>query len=103
MLISERTLLLLISGLLFLTPKAFGQQQTAAPPTDDVVRVKTELVQTDLTVVDKRGRFVDGLKAEQFELRVDAKSQSLAFFEQVAAGSSAEEKQLAAARVKESF
>jgi VWFA-related protein len=48
--------------------------------------------------VDKRGRFVDGLKAEQFELRVDAKRQPLIFFEQVAAGSSAEERQLAAAR-----
>jgi VWFA-related protein len=65
---------------------------------DDVVRVNTELVQTDVTVVDKRGRFVDGLKPEQFELRVDNTSQPLAFFEQVAAGSAAEEKQLAAAR-----
>jgi VWFA-related protein len=65
---------------------------------DDVVRVKTELVQTDVTVVDKRGRVVDGLKPEQFELRVDNKLQPLAFFEQVAAGSAAEEKQLAAAR-----
>ena len=98
MLISERALLLLVSGLLFLTPNAFGQQQTAAPQADDVVRVKTELVQSDLTVVDKRGRFVDGLKAAQFDLRVDNKSQPLAFFEQVATGSSEEEKQLAAAR-----
>ncbi len=74
-------------------------QSTSKPgPSDDVVRVKTELVQTDVTVVDKRGRFVDGLKAGQFDLRVDAKSQSLAFFEQVAAGSSAEAEQLAAAR-----
>jgi VWFA-related protein len=62
------------------------------------VRVKTELVQTDVTVVDKQGRFVGGLKPEQFELRVDGRSQPLAFFEQVAAGSSQEEKQLAAAR-----
>jgi VWFA-related protein len=62
------------------------------------VRVKTELVQTDLTVVDKQGRFVGGLKPEQFELRVDGRSQPLAFFEQVLAGSAAEEKQLGAAR-----
>jgi VWFA-related protein len=98
MLISARHLILLASGVLLLTPKAFGQQQTAVPPADDVVRVKTELVQTDVTVVDKQGRFVGGLKPEQFELRVDGRSQPLAFFEQVAAGSAQEEKQLAAAR-----
>jgi hypothetical protein len=31
-----------------------GQTKTPAP--DDVVRTKTELVQTDVTVVDKRAR-----------------------------------------------
>jgi hypothetical protein len=61
--------------------QTLGQTKTQAP--DDVVRTKTELVQTDVTVVDKRGRFVEGLSAADFELRVDAKLQSLAFFEQV--------------------
>src|SRR6185503_3405594 len=61
-------------------------------------RVKTELVQTDVTVVDKRGRFVSGLSANDLELRVDSKLQPLAFFEEVTAGSIDEEKQLAAAR-----
>jgi len=77
-----------------------GQTQSPSPqhPTDDVIRVNTELVQTDVTVLDKRGRVVAGLKPEQFELRVDAKPQSLAFFEQVATGSAEEEKQLAAVR-----
>ena len=65
---------------------------------DDVVRVKTELVQTDLTVIDKRGHLIDGLTADDFELRVDSKLQPLSFFEEVAAGSAAEEKQLSAAR-----
>lgn len=73
-----------------------GQNRTQAP--DDVVRTKTELVQTDVTVVDKRGRFVEGLSAEDFELRVDSKLQLLSFFEQVKAGSVDEEKQLTAAR-----
>jgi len=65
---------------------------------DDVVRVKTELVQTDVTVVDKRGRFVGGLRADDFELRVDSKPQSLSFFEEITTGSIEEEKQLTAAR-----
>ena len=73
-----------------------GQTKPNAP--DDVVRTKTELVQTDVTVVNKRGRFVEGLRAEDFELRVDNKLQSLSFFEQVRAGSDDEEKQLTAAR-----
>jgi VWFA-related protein len=51
----------------------------------DVVRVNTELVQTDVMVFDKKGRFVDGLKPEQFALRVDNKPQTIAFFEHVTA------------------
>src|ERR1043166_9268645 len=73
--------------------------QTKPPePIDDVVRVNTELVQTDVTVVDKRGHVVTGLKADQFELRVDSKPQPLAFLEEVFAGSPEEESQLKAAR-----
>ena len=73
-------------------------QKTQPDQSDDVVRVKTELVQTDITVVDKRGRFVGGLSANDFELRVNSKIQPLSFFEEVAAGSSDEEQQLAATR-----
>ena len=53
---------------------------------DDVVRVNTELVQTDVMVFDKQGRFVDGLKSEQFALRVDNKPTAVSFFERVIAG-----------------
>ena len=93
------SLILFLLGLVF-SQQVVGQTKTPAPTlaSDDVVRTKTELVQTDITVVDKRGRFVDGLSAEDFELRVDSKLQPLAFFEQVNAGSGDEEKQLTAAR-----
>jgi VWFA-related protein len=67
--------------------------QTQTPPTskqkqpDDVLRINTELVQTDVMVFDKKGRFVDGLRREQFELSIDGKPQPITFFEQVRAGS----------------
>jgi len=73
-------------------------QSKPPEPIDDVVRVNTELVQTDITVVDKRGHVVTGLKADQFELRVDSKPQPVAFVEEVFAGSPEEESQLKAAR-----
>jgi VWFA-related protein len=78
-----------------------GQQKTKPSQreqSDDVVRIKTELVQTDVTVIDKRGRFVSGLSADDLELRVDSKPQPLSFFEEITTGSVDEEKQLAAAR-----
>ena len=56
-----------------------------APPQDDVIRVNTELVQTDVTVFDKKGRFVDGLAASDFELVIGGKPQDISFFERVAA------------------
>jgi VWFA-related protein len=88
--------------LLFLLPAAsvFAQQPTptAEVPPDDVLRINTELVQTDVMVFDKEGRFVDNLKREEFELRVDGKPQAISFFDRVVAGSVNEEAQLAAAR-----
>ncbi|MBA2731455.1 MAG: hypothetical protein H0U54_01045 [Acidobacteria bacterium] len=52
-----------------------GQQNMAQQrdEADDVVRIDTELIQSEVTVLDKQGRFVEGLKPEQFELRVDGK------------------------------
>lgn len=74
------------------TPERGRQDQT------DVLRVFTELVQTDVMVFDKQGRFVDGLKKEDFELRIDGQPKPIDFFERVTAGSANEESQLAAAR-----
>lgn len=95
-----RSCSLILLCLCALLSPARGQQNTRPAPEqdDDVVRVNTELVQTDVMVFDKSGRFVDELKPEQFELRVDGKSQAVSFFERVTAGSASEEAQLAAAR-----
>lgn len=81
---------------------ASARAQQPAPPPDkdeeDVVRISTELVQTDVMVFDGSGRFVDGLKPEQFELRVDGKPQQVVFFERIQAGTVNEDAQIAAAR-----
>ena len=52
---------------------------------EDVVRVETELVQTDVMVFDKSGKFVEGLTRDQFELKVDGRPVPLAFFERISA------------------
>jgi len=72
--------------------------QEPASPSEEVVRTTTELVQTDVMVFDNQGAFIDGLKREQFELRVDKKLRTILFFEPISAGSANEEAQLAAAR-----
>src|SRR5829696_6169129 len=88
-------------ALIVLTVWSMGQAQTKPTPPaksqDEVVRVYTELVQTDVMVFDKQGRFVDGLSKENFELRIDGKPRPIQSFEKITAGSD-EESQLAAAR-----
>jgi VWFA-related protein len=86
--------------LIALTPCfALAQQPTQKPTdSDDVVRVTTEIVQTDVSVLDKDGKFVDHLKPEQFQLKVDGRPQAVSFFERVVAGSTDEDAQIAAAR-----
>jgi len=65
---------------------------------DDVVRVNTDIVQTDFMVFDKQGNFVANLKRDQFVLKVEGKPREISFFDRLAAGSRSEEAQLAAAR-----
>jgi len=60
--------------------------------------VSTSLVQTDVSVVDKKGQFVEGMQREQFELKVDGKVQPILFFERITAGSAVEAARIAAAR-----
>ena len=71
-------------------PIVFAQQQPQEPA-DEPIRITTELVQTGVVVVDKQGKFVDGLKQDQFVLKVDGQPVTPAFFEQVAAGTAREE------------
>jgi hypothetical protein len=62
---------------------ANGQQQ---PRTDEVLRTRTELIQTYVTVVDKSGKFVDGLNRGQFQLLIDGQPRAISFFDRVTGG-----------------
>ena len=92
------TLFLLATFSSFAVPAVAQQPQSTPSQSEEVVRVNTALVQTDVTVFDRRGTFVEGLKREQFVLKVDGKPREISFFEKVKAGSHSEEVQLAAAR-----
>jgi VWFA-related protein len=72
-------------------PSVVKAQQQPPNPQDDVLRVNTELVQTAITVVDKNGKFVEGLDRGQFELTVDGKPRPISFFERITAGSPREQ------------
>ena len=81
-----------------------GQQQspdTAQPEQqgqdEDVLRISTDLVQTGVSVFDRQGRFVEGLKKEDFELKVDGKLVEIGFFERVTAGAVVNDARLVAA------
>ena len=103
------TALMAVVCLFLLVLNAHAQQKKPTPtPTpsaieqDDVVRISTELVQTDVTVFDKDGKFVSGLKPEDFELLIDNKPQPIAYFESIVTGGRAEEARLRAAGGKKS-
>jgi VWFA-related protein len=103
-----RSPLLILGAWMFLVAGAAAiaaQSSTQTKPADgddNVIRVKAELAQTDLTVVDKRGRFVAGLTPDQFQLRIDGKLQPLAFLDQIGPVAGTEETRLAANQITRS-
>ena len=73
---------------LFLFPTV-GLSQTKPEPSgdaQDVIKFDTSLVQTDVMVFDKNGKFVDGLRPEQFQLKIDKTPREISFFELVRSG-----------------
>jgi VWFA-related protein len=68
--------------------RAVAQQRQT--PADEVVRTNVELVQTAITVVDKNGKFVEGLDRADFELLIDGKPRPINFLERITAGSERE-------------
>ena len=94
----SQTILLVCLCCLPVAAQAGQSTRPSQQPDADVVRVTTELVQTDVMVFDKQGRFIEGLGQKDFELRVDGKTQPIRFFDRVKAGAVNEDVQLAVAR-----
>lgn len=68
------------------TPAAQNPQPQSPPATQtnqDVVRINTQLVQVDVVVTDKKGRHVEDLTEDDFELFVDGKKQPLTHFSHI--------------------
>jgi Ca-activated chloride channel homolog len=84
-------LLIALSALLvFTTQPAASPANTPAQDQDDVIRVDTDLVVVNATVLGKDGKFVSGLRRGDFQIFEDGQEQKLATF-------SAEETPFAAA------
>src|SRR5215813_5084354 len=80
---------------LFIFPALVFSQTKPEPSGEaqDVIKFDTSLVQTDVMVFDKQGRFVDGLKPEQFQLRINKTAREISFFESVNSGSTIVERE----------
>lgn len=82
--------MLILFGLFLNT--AFAQNPDKNVPNktdDDVLRVSSDLIQIGVAVFDKDGRFVPGVKRDDFELKVDGKAATITFFQTAAAAENA--------------
>jgi VWFA-related protein len=77
-----KTLLLI----LLLAVPALGQTPKPAQDDDDVIRIKTNLVQLDAVVVDSKGHQVRDLVASDFEILEDGKKRTAEYFSYVSLG-----------------
>lgn len=80
------TCLLLFPAIAAGQTKPEQKPETPAGDAQDVIKFETSLVQTDVMVFDKNGRFVDGLKPEQFQLKINNTQREISFFERVTSG-----------------
>src|SRR5215213_4662113 len=81
-LLSTATCLLLFPAIVFSQTKP-EPKPSPVGEAQDVIKFETSLVQTDVMVFDKTGRFVDGLKPEQFQLKINNTPREVSFFETI--------------------
>ncbi len=71
-----------VSSLLVLSGAALAQKKPAtAEPDVEVLRINTNLVTVPVSVADRQGRFIPGLKESQFHLYENGVQQKIAFFD----------------------
>src|SRR5215213_1540010 len=85
---STKPFLLSTVACLLLFPAIVFSQTKPDPAANaqDVIKFETSLVQTDVMVFDKQGRFVDGLRPEQFQLKINNTPREISFFEAIKSG-----------------
>jgi VWFA-related protein len=82
-----RTTAGLFACLVLFSALAFGQTKPEpSGEAQDVIKFDTSLVQTDVMVFDKQGHFVDGLKPQQFQLKINNTQREISFFEAIKSG-----------------
>src|SRR5438132_1295164 len=77
-------IVVILISIVSLITMATGQTQQRHPPEgapEDIVRITTELVQTDVVVTDKNDQIIPDLKLEDFELYEKGKRQDIKFLE----------------------
>lgn len=72
--------LAILSSILILLSLTFALPAHAQEDDDDVVRVSTELVILNITVVDGEGKYVHGLRNADFKVFEDGQEQKISFF-----------------------
>ena len=71
-----------VISLLILNSAAQSQQKPTTPEQDvEVLRINTNLVTVPVSVADRQGRFIAGLKESQFHLYENGVAQKIAFFD----------------------
>ena len=84
------TALLISNALLPVTQAQNPEAPRSAQSPDDVIRINTDLVQTEVMVFDSRGRFVEDLRPDQFEITLGGARQPVSFFERITSGSASQ-------------
>ena len=84
--------------ILMIAVSGSAQQPSSTPPSDDqVVKINTNLIQIDVTVVDKNGKVVPGLAASDFQLFENGQLQKISnflFVSKTAAGATVSNQEL---------